>query len=305
MSRTRLSRCLVPALVVLALAAASPRPVFAQAAPAAAPADDPDGFTFTGGTDFVNAYMFRGIRQDDTKVMIWPYADLGFALFSGEGLVKSVGLNVGVWNSLHTGKAGTQGPSGKLWYEGDFYSTLSFGLPAGLNFGTTYTAYTSPNGSFSTVKELAFKLADDDSGLLGRAAVHPYAMLAYELDIQTLNAGQADGGSKAGLYVEVGATPSWGNDAVTIGVPLKVGLSASDYYEQKVVTAAGTSYVDNRFGYFSVAGLVTKPLGGTTKFGNWNVHGGVEFQKLGTTTTELNLGKDHKTIVSFGLGLTN
>ena len=30
----------------------------------------------------------------------------------------------------------------------------------------TYTAYTSPNGLFGTVKELSFKLTVDDSGLL-------------------------------------------------------------------------------------------------------------------------------------------
>ena len=85
------------------------------------------------------------------------------AVYSGDGGLKSVGLNVGSWNSLHTGSAGCDGPSGKLWYEGDFYATLGLGFGGGVSLGTTYTAYTSPNNMFSTVKEIAFKLGVDDT----------------------------------------------------------------------------------------------------------------------------------------------
>ena len=67
------------------------------------PADpNPGAFTLTGGTDFVNRYMFRGIRQNSTGIAIWPWADLGIAAYSGEGGLKSVGINVGTWNSLNT-----------------------------------------------------------------------------------------------------------------------------------------------------------------------------------------------------------
>ena len=48
--------------------------------------------------------------------------------------------------------------------------------------------------------------------------------------------------------------------------PIKVGLSAKDYYE------FGTGS-DSKFGYFSVAGIVTVPMNS-----HWNVHGGGEFQ---------------------------
>jgi hypothetical protein len=122
--------------------------------------------TFTGGLDVLNAYFFRGIPQDDTGVILWPYGDLGFALHSGDGGLTSLTVNVGLWNSLHTGLTGSDGP-GKLWYEADFYSTLGFGFGGGSTVGVTYTAYTSPNGMFGTVKELSFKFALDDSGALG------------------------------------------------------------------------------------------------------------------------------------------
>ena len=66
---------------------------------------------------------------------MWPYADLGIALVSGDGPVKSVGVNLGTWNSLHTGGVGLNGPTGKLWYESDFYATLGFGFGGGTSVG--------------------------------------------------------------------------------------------------------------------------------------------------------------------------
>ena len=71
-------------------------------------------------------------------------------------------------------------------------------------------------------------------------------------------------------------------------------MSLSDYYE-----LAGE---DNKFGFFSIAGIVTVPLGGTTSFGAWNIHGGVEYQKLGTTTEVFNDGEGNQVIGSFGIG---
>jgi hypothetical protein len=269
-------------------------PVSAQEA-APAPDPNPGNLTFTGSFDFLNTYMFRGIRQDDTKLIMWPALDLGMAVYSGDGALKSVGLNVGSWNSLHTGSAGSDGPSGKLWYEGDFYASLGLGLGGGFSLGTTYTAYTSPNNMFSTVKEIAFKLGVDDTAYLGKGALKPYALVAFELDTAP-GLGQADAGDNAGTYVEVGVAPGWAMPSASLTFPIKVGLSASDYYE-----LAG---VDNKFGYFSVGGIVTVPLGGTSNFGAWNVHGGVEFQKLGDTTTAINGDEDTKVIGSFGIGIS-
>ena len=289
-----------PALVALALVIVSATSASAQD-PAA---DDPNpgSITLTGGIDAVNAYMFRGIRQESTDLITWPYFDVGVALFSSDDApLRSVNLNVGVWNSLHAGPTGVDGPSGKLWYEGDFYTSLTFGFPGGLSLGATYTAYTSPNNSFSTVKEIAGKLALDDSAFLGVAAVKPYALMAFELDT-SLGQGQADGGSTAGTYLEIGAAPGWASERVALSAPIKVGMSLGSYYELNTGTAARPFFVDNKFGFFSVAGIVTVPLGGQTRVGSWNIHGGVEFQALGDTTKVIN-GKDSRTIGSIGFGV--
>ena len=265
------------------------------AAPVAAQGSDPNtgGMTVTGGYDFVNAYHFRGIPQDegDFGTIMWPYADLGLALFSGDGGLKSVGLNLGTWNSLHTGAAGLDGPTGKLWYESDFYATLGVGFGGGTSVGVTYTAYTSPNGLFASVKELGVKFAVDDSGSLGGAAVKPYILLAKELDDDS---GQADGGLELGTYLELGVAPGFTASRFSVAVPVKVGLSVADYYEG----ASG----DERFGFFSLAGLVTVPFtSAPTALGTWNVHGGVEYLRLGERNQAFG---ENQVVGSIGIGFS-
>lgn len=295
MSFTRATRYGCSAVVALALVTLAVAPASAQE-----PADpNPGNVTFTGGMDMLNQYMFRGIRQNATEIALWPFGDLGLSLYSGDGGLKSVGLNIGSWNSLHTGDTGSDGPSGKLWYEGDFYAALGLGLGGGTSFTTTYTAYTSPNNAFTTVKEIMFKLGLDDSGYMGAAALKPYALIAFEFDTEP-GVGQADGGLKAGKYVELGVAPGWAATAASLAFPIKVGLSAGDYYELNT----GTTFVDSTFGYFSVGALATVPLGGTTRYGAWNVHGGVEFQSLGDTTEALNGGDGSQVIGSLGFGLS-
>jgi Bacterial protein of unknown function (Gcw_chp) len=278
------ARC--QALVAVALLFLTASPTWAQGS-----ADPNSGnLTLTGGIDFLNAYLFRGIPQDDTGVVMWPYGDLGISLHSGEGIFKSAGVNVGLWNSLHTGDAGLDGPSEKLWYESDFYATFGLGFGAGTSLGVTYTAYTSPNGLFNTVRELSFKFAIDDSGALGRAAIKPFVLVARELD------GQADGGAEEGTYLEVGAAPGLPVGGWTVNVPLRAGFSLGDYYEG----ALG----DEGFGFFSVAGIVTIPLSSMpTKVGSWNIHGGVEYVRLGDRNAEI-LGDTSKVIGSIGIGLS-
>lgn len=277
--------CAVASAVCLVLSAS---PAWSQGS---APTDqNPGNLTLTSGIDFLNAYLFRGIPQDDTGVVMWPYGDLGIALHSGNGVFKGVGVNVGLWNSLHTGQAGTDGPSGKLWYESDFYTTFGLGFGKGTSVGVTYTAYTSPNGGFNTVRELSFKFALDDSRALGRLSSKPYAIVARELD------GQADGGTKEGTYLELGAAPGIPVAGFTVNVPLRAGFSLGNYYEG----VAG----DERFGFFSVAGIVTVPLSSMpTRVGSWNIHGGVEYVRLGDRNAEI-LGDTSKVIGSIGIGLS-
>ena len=121
-------------------------------------------------------------------------------------------------------------------------------------------------------------------------ASKPYVIVARELD------GQADGGAEEGTYLEIGAAPGFPVAGLAVNVPLRAGFSLGDYYE-------GVSG-DERFGFFSVAGIVTVPLSSMpTRVGSWNIHGGVEYVYLGDRNAEI-LGDTSKVIGSIGIGLS-
>jgi hypothetical protein len=234
-------------------------------------AQDPPPVVITGGLDFVNQYNFRGIRQNTEGISIWPYVDFGFTPYRGDGGLKTVGANLGTWNAFHSQINEDDFGTGNKWYESDLYATLGLGFgPAALAF--TYTSYTSPADLFAHVKELAVKLSYDDSAQLGKGALKPYVITAFELD----DDGQADAGDSKGVYLELGVAPGYAGSRASLAIPVKVGLSASDYYE------FGTGE-DSKFGYFSVAGIVTVPMGAHA-----NIHGGVELQTFGDNVKAYN-----------------
>jgi hypothetical protein len=271
----------------------------AGAARAQTPSDPNQGaLTFTGGLDVPQVYFFRGIRQEaDPKLTLFPYGDIGIALSSGGGSLKSSSINFGVWNSLQTGSSGTGDGcvSCRLHYEEDFYATLNLGFGGGIGVATTFTAYTSPNNMFTTVKEIGFKVTK--AGMLA-----PYGIIAFEIGGD--ESGQADAGDNKGTYVELGIGPSWAlaGGKATIAVPVKIGLSAKDYYE--------LNGEDNKFGFFDIGALITVPLKGVpSQFGAWNIHGGADFLALGDTTKAFNVHKDGEAkkgqvIGLFGIGVS-
>jgi len=246
---------------------------------------NPGAITLTTGIDFPSVYFFRGIRQEaDPKLTMFAFGDVGIALGS------RASVNFGVWNSLHTGTAGSDVTDNSSHYEEDFYVMLNLSAGHGVTVTPFFTAYTSPNESFRTVKELAFKVAH-------ASKFAPYGLVAFELS------GQADGGSEEGTYAEIGIAPSWplGGNGVTVGIPVKLGFSLSDYYE-----ANGK---DNGFGFFDIGALFTVPFSSApTKFGTWNLHGGVNYIALGDGTKSFNV-KDgtpegNQVIGSIGIGMS-
>jgi hypothetical protein len=264
-----------PRYAAIALCAAGV--LLTAGAPAYAQSDEAT-VTVSGGIDFVNQYMFRGIRQNSTGMATWPFIDLGV---SGGGL-KNVTLNVGTWNSAHSKPSGL--------YETDFYGTLGVALGGGAALSTTNTSYTSPNDSFTHVKEIAVKMAFDDSAALGRGALKPYALVAFELGAEP-GRYQADGGEHGGRYLELGMAPGVSGSKASLAIPVKVGLSVGDYYE--------LDGEDNAFGFFSIGGIVTVPMGA-----HLNVHGGAEFQALGETTKAFNGDEGTQGIASIGIGFS-
>ena len=268
-------------ILTAAMFAFAPTPALAQNDP------NPGALTFTGVFDVPTVYVFRGIVQElDPSFTVQPAGDLGIALASGEGGLKSAAVNFGVWHSLQTGSTGSGGPSEKVHYEEDFYATLGLGFAKSMSLGTTFTAYTSPNGGFNTVKELSFKLSQ-------ASRFNPYGIVAFELS------GQADAGSNKGTYLELGAGPSFPlkADGPTLTIPIKLGMSVSDYYE-----LAGE---DHAFGFFDIGAQIGIPIKGIpSQFGAWNLHGGVDFLALGDTTKALNDDSSSKVVGLIGIGVS-
>ena len=256
----------------------------AGTARAQTPPDPNEGaITLTTAVDFPTVYFFRGIRQEaDPKLTTFAAGDVGISLFTGDGALKAASVNVGVWNSLHTGTAG----SSSVHYEEDFYASLSLGFARGITLTPTFTAYTSPNTSFGTVQELSLKVAHGSK-------FAPYGLVAFDLK------GQADAGANKGTYGEFGVAPSWGigSTPMTFAIPVKVGLSLKDYYELD-----GT---DNKFGYVDAGILLTVPFTSVpSRFGSWNVHGGVNVLGFGDTTKSFNKGDAAQVIVTGGIGMS-
>ena len=252
--------------------------------------------TWTGGLDFTNAYMFRGLLQDDTRVIMWPFLEAAADLHRSNDGLQSLTLFGGTWNSLHTGDTGLDGPRQELWYESDVYATLAAGFADGIIVSGTFTVYTSPMNAFSTIQELSFKAAFEDVEA-GGIGLNPHALVAFELGTSP-GLGQADGGLGGGTYLELGVTPVWDDDdaLVNLKFPVKVGLSLDDYYE--------LLGVDSQFGYLSLAGVATVPFARASSYGSWNVHGGVEFLLLGDTPEVFNGGDATKLTFSIGVGFS-
>jgi hypothetical protein len=273
-------------------------PASAQAPPPFDP--NPGALTITASFDFPSIYFFRGIRQEtDPKLTFFPAIDVGIALSSGTGVIKSSSINVGLWNSINTGSSGADGPSGRSHYEEDFYATLNLGFDKGFALATTFTEYTSANLSFNSVEELSFKVTQ-------AFWLNPYGLIGFQLGDAGADGSLTELGGGKGIYLELGVGPSWpiAGGKATVTVPVKFGFSLKDYYK--------LNGNDTKFGFFDIGGNLTYPLSQmSNKFGTWNVHGGVDFYTFdnnsftGAVNVDKN-GEQHsfQPVWSIGLGVT-
>jgi hypothetical protein len=261
-----------------------------------APDTNPGKVSLVATYDFTNAYMFRGLRQDDTRVIMFPFAEARFDLLDDASGRTDVALRVGTWNSLNTGVTGSRnGTNGKMWYESRFYSALDFTFGPGITATGMYTAYPSPNNSFSTVKEFAFRVGADESLATAGVALRPYGLVAFEFDTAP-GVGQADGGLNRGTYLELGVLPQLSDANLAVTFPIKVGVSLDNYYE-----LAG---VDHKFGFLSLGAVASVPFARSVTYGSWDLHGGFEFQSLGDTPEAFNAGDQSKIIGTIGIGFS-
>ncbi len=294
-ARTRSARWLISAVALMMLGGVAPEVAHAQSNSA--------NISGNVGLDFSNAYFYRGIRQEREGLITQPYGDLSWSLFDdpdADGL-ESIAFSLGIWNSLHTGPTGSGTSSSathvRSWYESDFFTGVTLGLD-NWEAGITYTAYMSPNDAFSSISELSFSLAMDDSELLGAFAMNPHIVLAIEID------GQADGGDSEGVYFQVGVEPSMDlpNGAASVSFPITLGLSMSNYYENGAPLIGPT--FSNAFGFFGIGASVAYPIPNTPEgYGDWEISGGFNLLTLGDYLEFLNESDGVQAVGVFGVNI--
>jgi hypothetical protein len=214
----------------------------------------------TGGVDFPTLYYFRGFRQEvDPALTVQPYVDVGGTLMSGDGAVKSASLNLGSWNSIHTGS--NKDAFDGAFYESDFYATLGLAFSQ-MALATTYTAYTYPAPDFDTIHEIAFKGTSTHKWA-------PYGLIAFEF-----------AEDNPGTYLELGVGPSFPlSGGATLAVPIRAAFDLKDYY-----TIDG-----DKFGYFAAGGTVTIPRG------KWSIKLLADVYVFGDTLEAANFDDDGDT----------
>lgn len=257
--------------------------------------------SLTVGNDVTTAYMFRGILQERHGVIWQPSVGLGLNLFSDdEGPISSIDAGFGVWASYQSEETGSSGNGPDPLYEMDFYPSLSVAFANGFKTGLTYYFYTSPNGAFNTVGELSWTMGFDDTGLIcDYFSLQPAAEFAFEMDNTSLGNGK-------GIFSGVSLSPNTTLRAdtkypVTFTMPLKVGLSADQYYYDP-----SDGLNDNEtFGFFLFGLNGSVPLGIIpAEFGTWTVGLGINVYVLGNNLKDLNENDSPFPVGTFSLGMS-
>lgn len=251
------------------------------------------------GADVVSEYWFRGIGQQNEGFILQPYATVTATLSDDDAKV-STDLYAGTWNSFHRNDGDSD------WFESDFFVGLAFGFSNGVGVDVSYINLYNPDGSQSFAEEIDLTVSYDDAAWAEEAglpfAFSPYAMLAFEFS------GGSDAGTSEGIYLELGVEPSFDlihseTYPVTLSVPLTLGLSVDDYYEN----AGGDS---DTFGYFDAGLVLSTPLAFIpADYGQWSASAGVHLLVLGDTAQDISAafgtGDDEvNTYATFGISMS-
>lgn len=248
---------------------------------------------FELGADWLSAYYFRGLLQEDSGFILQPWLDVGIELTEGDDW--SLTGNIGIWNSIHgdDDTAGTTDNYLKHLYETDWYAGL--GLDIGSwSLGATYVLYTSPSDAFGTIGEVDLSAGYDDSSLWGDSgfALNPSVTAAFEVDD---DAGSEDAYLQLGI--EPGASYDLSGTTIDFAFPVVVGLSLDDYY-------LDSNGDEDFFGYVETGIDASIPLGVPARYGAWSLNGGVHLLFLGDAAETVNNGDDFEVVGHLGLSIS-
>ncbi len=220
------------------------------------------------GVDFMNSYVSYGISIENQGLVVQPYADLCFPIFSGDGALTKVCASLGIWNSLHTHRRPFVSGAQRTWYEFDFLTSIAFAFGK-ITLSPQWAHFTSPNGSFPNGGTLALRLDYDDSERLGPWALKPHALALMEIAQKT------GSGPRLGNYWELGISPSYNAGPIALSATLTVGLGSGGFY-------GGPVRGQDTFGFFSAGLAAEMPLGFIpAALGNWALKANTTYFRQG------------------------
>lgn len=249
---------------------------------------------FSTGFDITTEYWFRGIGQENQGLILQPWVDATFELYSSDNLTLSG--SVGLWNSIH------DAVPGDAWYESDFYAGVGAEMGA-IAVGASYIVLYNPAGGDIFAEEVDITLDIDVTAWDLPACLSPSITLAVETD------GGSDAGTNKGTYLEIAFEPTFedvlgsGNAPVTLSIPMTLGLGLEDYYEDGMGN-------DDTFGYFDIGAVLSTPLSGLipADYGAWTASFGVHAIFLGDSAENISsafgTGNDDSSVyATFGLSM--
>ncbi len=216
------------------------------------------------GVNFVSEYISRGLVLENQNVIAQPYADLYFKLYSGDGFLNKISLNLGVWSSIHGHVQAPPGSTTPNWYEFDYTIGLAFTFATDFTATLSFFEFDSPSDAFQPARSINLNLAYDDSKALGAFALHPHVTVLREV------AGAA-GLQEQAWYFEAGIAPSVPIAKVaTLTFPVTAGFGD------------GKFYAGDTFGYASAGVNAAVPLGFMPScLGSWTFNTGYTYTFLG------------------------
>lgn len=250
------------------------------------------------GVALVSEYVSRGVVNENQGVIAQPYLDLYFKLYSGDGFVNKVSLNLGIWSSINSNKTfASPGTSLAAWYEFDWTPALAITFAKNFTLTTTWYDFDFVSSGGRT-GGLGGTLAYDDTDLLGGFALHPHVTA---IKCMIGNFVGVPGGDH-GWYYEAGIAPSFvigkgGTYPLTVTLPLTVGLGSE-------------TYNGDDYGFFSAGITASVPLAFVPScYGSWAVTGGFTWWNQGdnaaaASAPAISNGDDNQFVFSGSIGLT-
>jgi hypothetical protein len=233
--------------------------------------------------------------------VVQPWASVDVPIVLCNGPVRSVRWVADVWGSLQGGDSGVAGAphAPKAWYEGDVWLGLAVGVGEHVDVRLDYAWSWSPNGSFERFEEVALTVSLDDEASWS-ADGGRFRGFAPTVMVVAETRGQNDGGRHLGRYAEATLEPRWAlaaaaASAVDLSLPLRVGVSLRDYYED----ADGR---DECFGFAEGGVRLTVGLARLAcALDGWNAIATVGATSLGGHVADQGDGRRTRFVASFGL----